>query len=614
MKRFVLACLIGLLSAGSLWAVTSFTPTIDGSKDVGWGSTPDNSSTTLLDPTNFNLDGGMYVTDDASYIYFGFDADLDPWGDSKSVHAHVLFDVGNTAIGGTYDAWGAGGVTYAMPYLPDYDIIMQWSTDDSTVGWTGFESWNSSSTGWWDQVQLPDSNRGGGGGRFTEIRVPRNLIGLPAQGSTINISAWLRPAWDKWGTNCCLPADADFPTAWADNAGTFNSQFAYTVQTVSADFDPPGILSVRQLDRGSMEINFDEAMNTTTLNNSGNYTPHGWTFTGFRSVASTRVQIYGVGFADGGSYSVEVSSSVTDLSGNPMDPANDSAGWTCPDYTDVLVTCNDTTQTHDSLMFKGSWSMYHDYDGSWSNPLVLMYDDGTHGDLVAFDHIFSRAWYLTAGHIYEWGVTNERGDWLVQGPNPSFDLTTNDTTICYFMTYNEHELANNVDVTFHCDMQFVTDPVDCVRVAGSFNGWNGTSYVLTDPNSDGQWDILVHFYTNDPKRIEFKFQRMYNGTNWESVPNRVVEIDDSGPTWDAGNMLFNNIIGDPDSLTAFPVSSGVQVSWSGGTRIWFDVFSNFTPDSIMENGSIIGSTQSHSLIDTAMSGSLKKFYQVRARL
>jgi hypothetical protein len=360
-----------------------------------------------------------------------------------------------------------------------------------------------------------------------------------------------------------------------------------------------------------MEIGFDEAINQTTLNNSNNYTPHGWTFTGFRSIQSTRVQIYGVGFVDGGNYSVEVSQNVTDLSGNPMDPTADSAGWTCPDYTDVRFTCNDTTQTHDSLMFKGSWSIYHDYDGSWSNPLILMYDDGTHGDSAASDHIFSRSWYLTPG-AYEWGITNERGDWLIVGPNLSFNLTTNDTTVSYIMTIAEHELSHNVDVTFHCDMQFVTDPTDCVRIAGTFNGWNGTNYVLHDPNSDREWDILVHFYNNDPKRVEFKFQRMHAGTNWESISNREIDIDDSGPTWDAGLMFFDNFISSPDSTTAIYVPSGVQVSWQGGQRVWFDVYSHTRPDSILENGTLVGSTQSHSLVDSVTTP-VKKFYQVRAR-
>lgn len=613
MKRFVLACVCGLLCAGSLWAVPAFAPAVDGVKDAGWGFVPDHNTQTSMQPTEFNLDSGLYVTNDAANIYFGFWADPDPWGDGMQVNAHILIDVGNTAAGGTTDPYGTD-VVYAQPYLPDYDIVMSWTTDNQSIGYTNFCTWNGSG---WNYTEL--TTDGGGGGSFTEIAVARSAIGNPAEGSTINVSMWLRPQDPNKRCACCvLPSDNTCPTDWGDGwpacGGTFDSQFSYTIQAYGGDTDPPGIASVGQVDRGSMEIVFDEAMDLATLNNSGNYTTYGWTFTGFRSVTATRVQMYGVGFVDGGSYSVSVSSAVHDAAGNPMDPNADSAGWSCPDYTNVLFTCQDTTLTHDSLQFKGSWSAYRTYDASWSNGLTYwFYDDGTHGDVTAGDHLFSRSWYLTPGFRYEWGITNERGDWLIVGPNQAFDLTTTDTTVLYIMTIAEPELNQDVDVTFRCDMQFITDPIDAVQIAGYFNGWNGGGHVLTDTDADGVWEITIRFPTNSGKRQEFKFQRIHNGVNWESAPNRIVMIDDSAPTWDAGLMFFDNYIGAPDSLTAYPVSTGIQLNWQGGQRVWFDVFSHTSLDDIILNGTLVGSTQTESLVDTAMTGSLKKFYQVRAR-
>ncbi|MBU1637587.1 hypothetical protein KKC97_07980, partial [bacterium] len=67
----------GLLLATALWAVPTFTPSLTppGIKDPGWGATPDEATTSLAEPAAFNLDSGLYVTDDNEYIYFGFWAD-----------------------------------------------------------------------------------------------------------------------------------------------------------------------------------------------------------------------------------------------------------------------------------------------------------------------------------------------------------------------------------------------------------------------------------------------------------------------------------------------------------------------------------------------------------
>jgi hypothetical protein len=63
MKRWQsLFIALGLLAATALWAVPTFTPTLDGIQDAGWGTVPDHSTTSVTTPLNFNLDGGMYVS------------------------------------------------------------------------------------------------------------------------------------------------------------------------------------------------------------------------------------------------------------------------------------------------------------------------------------------------------------------------------------------------------------------------------------------------------------------------------------------------------------------------------------------------------------------------
>jgi len=609
MKKAILVCVVSLLCTGYLWAVPSFTPTIDGVQDAGWGTTPDHSSNTSMDPLNFNLDGGCYVTDDATYLYVGFPTDVDPWNDTKSVHVHVQIDVGNTATGGNYDPWGSWA-NYSQPYLPDYEIVTQFDTLNPACGWTGFNTWSGS----WSQVQLDPSNIGGGGGMFTEVRIPRNFIGGPAQGSTVNISLWLRPDWDKHCACACLPEDATFPSNWGDDpcGGTFDSQFAYTIQTVSTDFDPPGIDHITQVDRGAVEIVFDEPMNQTTLNIVGNYTAYGWICTGIRSVQSTRVTLLSAGFTDGSSYSVEVSASVLDLAGNPMDPTDDSAGWTAPDYTDVLFLCQDQSASHDTIMFKGSFNAYHDYDAAWPSGLNMMYDDGTHGDVAAGDYTHSRAWYLLPHENYAWGVTNEAGDWLLApGGDIIFTVTTNDTSTTAIVTNGESELSQDVTVTFHVDVQFIGDTVDVMRIAGYFTGWVGQD--MSDPDLDQVWDFTRVFARGTPDRAEFKFQRIEHSTTyWEGSPNRVVIIDDSAPTFDAGLMFWEDYLPPIDSVTAYAVTGGTEVRWTGYPRVWYQIFYATEPGDIIGTGiQLPGSpTQNMSIIDSTTTDA-RRYYQVR---
>ncbi len=140
MRKILVAAL--LCAAAAAYAVPSFTPMVDGVKDAGWGNTPDHITNSIAaDPITFNLDSGLYVTDDAEWVYFGYWADDDPWADGKSVHVHILIDVNSTAAGGTFACWGAANVFYAMPFKPDYDLVMQWNTDDQNASFTGLNTW-----------------------------------------------------------------------------------------------------------------------------------------------------------------------------------------------------------------------------------------------------------------------------------------------------------------------------------------------------------------------------------------------------------------------------------------------------------------------------------------
>jgi hypothetical protein len=606
MKRIVYLFLFVMLCAGFAWAVPSFTPTIDGVKDAGWGAVPDEATSTVMQPAEFNYGDGMYVTDDGQYVYFGFMAPADPWPDGASVHAHIEIDVGGTSAGGYYDQWGSQ-VTYAFPFQPEYDVITQWNTDNQAIGWTGFQAWNGSG---WTQTQLPSIQLGGGGGMWTEVALNRALIGNPAQGSQLHLSMWARPGWNKNNASVCLPAEATFPSDYGDGSGqAFHNQFAYTIQTAMSDTSHPHILSVRQIDPRAIEIMFSEPMNQTTVGNVGNYTPTGWICTGTRYITATTVGLSAAStFAAGSPYSVTLNSNIQDVAGNGMDPAFATANWNGTGYANVTFTVIDLSALQDSIFLKGSWNFYHEYDASWSWGHLMMYDDGTHNDPVANDHQFTLVLPLVpngGSPEFNWGYEDEHNNWLVVGGNQVFALSTTDPLAVSHTIPDATQ--NAIDVTVNVDMQFVTEPFTGVKLMGVLGNW-GDGYDMSDPDLDGMWSVTVTIPAGSQRDQEFKFKRV-NGVDlyWESVGNRTFHLVDGPTQITVSPNYYENYLPVP-SVTCYPTATeGVILHWNNWPRVHFQIFDGSSPDDIVN---LVTTVQGSSY---TVAGPLdtKRFYQVK---
>ncbi len=84
-----------------------------------------------------------------------------------------------------------------------------------------------------------------------------------------------------------------------------------------------------------------------------------------------------------------------------------------------------------------------------------------------------------------------------------------------------------IDVMIHFRVNMngttVTEPV---TVAGTFNGWNPSTIVLSDSDIDG---IYEGSYTIPAGSSRFHEYKYINGGVWESSPNRSLSVDDSSP-------------------------------------------------------------------------------------
>ncbi len=611
MRKILFAAL--LCVAAAAYAVPSFTPMVDGVKDAGWGNTPDHITNSIAaDPITFNLDSGLYVTDDAEWVYFGYWADDDPWADGKSVHVHILIDVNSTAAGGTFACWGAANVFYAMPFKPDYDLVMQWNTDDQNASFTGLNTWQ-----FFSWVQQPEiTTDAGGGSQWTEVAIRKNQIGTPAQGVVLNLAMWLRPAWDTNGGVACLPEQANFPSNNGATGASLSVQFPYTIQHVFGDAVAPQLVSVHQIDRDRVELLFNEPMDPVRLQNTAFYNTGGtWPLTSVQYVTGLTAGLYNSGdFISGNSYSISVSSNIRDVAGNPIDPNFDSLSWTGQGYSDVLFRVEDPGATHDTILVKGSFNFYHEHDPSWQGGNVLLYDNGTNGDEVGGDHVFSIRFPLVPNGgtpNFEWGCVDELNNWLVVGPNQTFALVdTNDITVTYVIPC---PTLNPGTVTFRCDVQCLSvGGIDSVSVAGPFNGWNGE--LLSDADINGQFTLDRLFPAGSARDQEYKFRyHVAGGTEWESVSNRLFTINDANPTQDLGNRFFNDQVCAPTALTVYPVAADAILRWDGPDRADYEIFAHTVSDSIVENGTLVGTVSAQTFTVTGPL-SPSQYYQVRAKL
>jgi hypothetical protein len=535
MKRWQsLFITLGLLIATALWAVPTFTPVLDGVQDPGWGPVPDHSSTSLLAPTEFNLDGGMYVTDDNMYVYFGFPADDDPLPlDGMRPHIHILVDVGSTPAGGTFSAWNNGSVPYNMPYKPEYDIVTQWGPPLDTIEYTGLNTWTTTggSPRWVETQILTDA---GGGGQFTEIAVSRLSLGNPPQGTVLNLTMWLRHNWSCPGGNCILPEQTNFPTNLGGQARTITVQFPYIIQTAYGDPVPPRLAQVHQIDRNSVELVFNEFMNQTTLQQSGNYAFDGWFQTGFRYITASTVGFWNSpGFVDGNVYSVKVLPAITDLAGNPIDVDYDSLGWTAPAYTDVTFIVHDPGDAATNVTIRGSWNFYHESGGAFDVEFNL-YDDGTHGDLVPNDN----DWTLILPLVPNGGTPNYRWKWLADGnwaPDPDLEFSLPDLTPITVEATIPDNITQEVTVSFDLDMTYQPCAVyDSITIAGPIGNWDG--YPKMTDDGDGTYSYSIVFPLGTSSQQQYKYRYHYTNdllevvTVWETVPNHIFAVDDSAPT------------------------------------------------------------------------------------
>jgi hypothetical protein len=249
---------------------------------------------------------------------------------------------------------------------------------------------------------------------------------------------------------------------------------------------------------------------------------------------------------------------VQDLAGNPIDPAHDEVTFTGFGVAQVTFLVDDTGDMNYAAgyRFKGSWdtNQYHAYDPGWGlGQLYDLYDDGTNGDAVAGDHIWTAMLDLVPDggtNSWQWGVTQPSGEWI--DGNWQFQVT--DTTD-FELTYITPAMTEqDVAVVFSVDMsaETVVDPlIICGNTSPLTWNWSPDNPdTLNDEGVNGDaaagddiWSITITFPTGTQKRVEYKFG---NGGADNDLPygtNRIFYIDDVTYSVSVPQVLTTDVFG-----------------------------------------------------------------------
>lgn len=130
-------------------------------------------------------------------------------------------------------------------------------------------------------------------------------------------------------------------------------------------------------------------------------------------------------------------------------------GSTTPVDTTATVTFivdDSNLKTATGFSLKGSWNTATGvYDAAWNggDAHTKFYDDGTHGDKTAGDHIWSVSQELVvnASATWEWGINNAKGDWAIVGSNQQFTLAdATDKTVTYVNTVGINDMKSSATI------------------------------------------------------------------------------------------------------------------------------------------------------------------------
>lgn len=171
-----------------------------------------------------------------------------------------------------------------------------------------------------------------------------------------------------------------------------------------------------------------------------------------------------------------------------------------------------------AIKFKGQFNDWADVDA---------YDDGTNGDAVAGDNIWSLAIQVANDGTYEWGSTDQDGAWLTPGvPNYTFTVDSGEVTGQTTITIEPFGTMHPVKFTVVDDTKTETE----IKIKGSMFGW--ADRLMYDDGTNGDETAGDNIWTLEVEVEEGSWEwGIENQCGWKLVgSNRNFTLNSDGST------------------------------------------------------------------------------------
>jgi hypothetical protein len=187
-----------------------------------------------------------------------------------------------------------------------------------------------------------------------------------------------------------------------------------------------------------------------------------------------------------------------------------------------------------------AWAVAGSMNG-WNNALDGLYDDGTHGDAVSGDGIFTGQVTVAAVGRYEWKATLW-GNWATAYPaNNSWIYTTAPDQVVTF-TLNTNTYTDNWFPKLN--IVNANDNPGPIVAAGSHQGWNNAgTEVMHDDGLDGDLvagDGIFTWHTIVGTPGNYGWKPVYSGTwdAWGSDNRNMYSADQNYTTTDPNQNVY----------------------------------------------------------------------------
>ncbi len=195
----------------------------------------------------------------------------------------------------------------------------------------------------------------------------------------------------------------------------------------------------------------------------------------------------------------------------------------------------------------GNWCVAGGFQG-WDNASTVLYDDGSHGDLIGGDGVFSLDFTVPTAGRNEWKAV-KCGDWGVAYPSDNAWVVTSQDQQTVKFTFDTNDHSANVGLPYQ-PVKNIVNAWDSLpqswTAAGSFNGWNNADPVTSLSNL-GYQTWLLNLPFDMPGSYEGKITQTGTWDNQfgadgrnKNAPGIAFQIFNTG---DTAQFVLNSLTG-----------------------------------------------------------------------